>query len=42
MTRNPASGRVLGKLGFVSEGLMRRRVRKWGRFEDVELWARLA
>lgn len=39
MTRNPASGRVLGKLGFVAEGLMRRRVRKWGRDEDVELWA---
>lgn len=42
MTRNPASGRVLAKLGFVSEGLMRRRVRKWGVFEDVELWALLA
>lgn len=42
MTRNPASARVLGKLGFVAEGLMRRRVRKWSVFEDVELWALLA
>jgi RimJ/RimL family protein N-acetyltransferase len=42
MTRNPASGRVLTKLGFAAEGLMRRRVRKWGVFEDVDLWALLA
>lgn len=39
MLRNPASGRVLEKNGFKQEGLLRQRVRKWGRFEDVLLWA---
>jgi RimJ/RimL family protein N-acetyltransferase len=39
MTRNPASGRVLEKNGFKQEGLLRQRVRKWGQFEDVALWA---
>lgn len=39
MTRNPASGRVLKKNGFVEEGLLRQRVRKWGVFEDVVLLA---
>lgn len=42
MTRNPASGRVLEKNGFAQEGVLRQRVRKWGRFEDVALWAILA
>ena len=35
MVRNPASGRVLVRLGFRVEGLLRQRVRKWGVFEDV-------
>jgi RimJ/RimL family protein N-acetyltransferase len=35
MARNPASGRVLEKVGFRREGLLRQRVIKWGRFEDV-------
>lgn len=39
MVRNPASGRVLKKNGFVEEGLLRQRVRKWGVFEDVILLA---
>jgi ribosomal-protein-alanine N-acetyltransferase len=39
MTRNPASGRVLQKNGFKQEGLLHQRVRKWGQFEDVALWA---
>ncbi len=39
MVRNPASGRVLEKNGFKQEGLLRQRVRKWGKFEDVALWA---
>jgi RimJ/RimL family protein N-acetyltransferase len=39
MVRNPASGRVLEKNGFQKEGLLRQRVRKWGQFEDVALWA---
>lgn len=39
MERNPASGRVLEKNGFRREGLLRQRVRKWDRYEDVVLWA---
>lgn len=39
MLRNPASGRVLEKNGFRQEGLLRQRVKKWGQFEDVLLWA---
>jgi RimJ/RimL family protein N-acetyltransferase len=35
MVRNPASGRVLTKVGMNQEGLLRQRVRKWGVFEDV-------
>jgi [ribosomal protein S5]-alanine N-acetyltransferase len=39
MVRNPASGRVLTRLGMKPEGLLRQRVRKWGVFEDVVLMA---
>ncbi len=39
MVRNPASGRVLEKVGMQREGLLRQRVRKWGVFEDVVLLA---
>ena len=35
MLRNPASGRVLEKIGMKQEGILRERVRKWGVFEDV-------
>ena len=42
MVRNPASGRVLAANGFRQEGVLRQRVRKWGRYEDVVLWAVLA
>ncbi len=37
--RNPASGRVLQKLGMSHEGLLRQHVRKWDAFEDLELYA---
>ncbi|WP_088891590.1 GNAT family N-acetyltransferase [Leptolyngbya ohadii] len=37
MTRNPACGRLLRDYGFVQEGVLRQRVRKWGEFEDVVL-----
>ena len=37
LARNPASGRVLERAGFQREGLLRQRVMKWGRFEDVVL-----
>lgn len=37
MVRNTASAKVLQKNGFKLEGLLRQRVRKWGKFEDVKL-----
>ncbi len=33
--RNPASGRVLGKIGMTREGYLRQHLRKWNAFEDV-------
>jgi ribosomal-protein-alanine N-acetyltransferase len=36
--RNPASGRVLEKIGMRQEGMMRQHVRRWERFEDVVLY----
>ncbi len=39
MVRNPASGRVLEKIGMKREGVLRQRVRKWDVFEDVVLMA---
>ena len=41
MLRNPVSGKVLHKLGMEREGVLRQRVRKWDRFEDVALCALL-
>jgi RimJ/RimL family protein N-acetyltransferase len=35
MARNPASGRVLAKLGMTQEGYLRRHRRKFGRYEDL-------
>jgi RimJ/RimL family protein N-acetyltransferase len=34
--RNPASGRVLQKIGMQREGRLREHVRRWERFEDLE------
>ena len=42
LTRNPASGRVMQKLGMRSEGVSRHAVRKNDRFEDLETYAILA
>jgi RimJ/RimL family protein N-acetyltransferase len=39
MTRNPPSGRVLERIGMRWEGVLRERVLKWGRFEDVVIYA---
>ncbi len=36
--RNPASARVLQKLGMKHEGRAREHVKKWGVFEDLELY----
>lgn len=40
--RNPASGRVMQKLGMTLEGVHREAMRKWGRFEDLAMYAMLA
>lgn len=37
-SRNPASGRVMRKLGMHHEGCRRQHVRKWNRLEDLELY----
>lgn len=42
LKRNPASGRVLEKVGMTFEGLRRKHVRKWGVFEDVAFYGILA
>jgi ribosomal-protein-alanine N-acetyltransferase len=36
--RNGASGRVLQKLGMRHEGSRKQHVRKWGQFEDLEVY----
>ena len=41
-TRNPASGRVMQKLGMTFEGVQRSAVKKSGRFEDLACYAILA
>lgn len=41
-TNNPASGRVMQKLGMRREGVLREAVRKDGRFADLTLYAVLA
>ena len=35
MTRNPASGRVMQKIGMTYEGCQRQHIQKWGVFEDL-------
>ena len=42
LTRNPASGRVMQKLGMKSEGVHRHAICKNDRFEDLEMYAVLA
>jgi [ribosomal protein S5]-alanine N-acetyltransferase len=39
MTRNPASGRVLEKIGMQHEGRLRRQIQRWGVFEDTDIYA---
>lgn len=38
---NPASGRILQKLGMSYEGCQRQHLRKWGEFIDLELYGLL-
>jgi ribosomal-protein-alanine N-acetyltransferase len=37
-TRNPASGRVMQKLGMKHEGCLRQHFEKWDAFEDMEIY----
>ena len=39
LTRNPASGRVMQKIGMRHEGTLREHIRKWGVFETIECYA---
>jgi [ribosomal protein S5]-alanine N-acetyltransferase len=39
LTRNPASGRVMQKLGMTWEGRAREHVKKWDEYEDVEAYS---
>ena len=38
-TSNPASGRVLEKIGMTHEGTHRQMFRKWGEYKDVEAYS---
>ena len=42
MLKNPASGRVMEKIGMRKEGVLREHVKKWGRFEDIAVYGILA
>jgi len=35
LERNPASGRILQKIGMKYEGYLRQHIKKWGVFEDI-------
>ncbi|HSR47873.1 MAG TPA: GNAT family N-acetyltransferase [Anaerolineales bacterium] len=39
MTKNPASGQVLQKLGMTYEGTQRGSILRWGSFEDAAVYA---
>ena len=41
MTRNPASGRILEKLGMCAEGTLRQHYLKWDKLEDVTFYGLL-
>jgi RimJ/RimL family protein N-acetyltransferase len=38
LTRNPASGRIMQKIGMRHEGQLRQHVKKWDIFEDLEVY----
>ena len=42
MTRNPASGRVMQKIGMESEGLLKQHALKWDQFVDMAAYGILA
>lgn len=39
MTKNPASGRVMQKIGMQYEGRLRQQIKRWDAFEDAEMYA---
>jgi ribosomal-protein-alanine N-acetyltransferase len=39
MTKNPASGRVLQKIGMTREGILRQALKRFGKFEDAVLYS---
>lgn len=41
LVRNPASGRVMQKIGMVHEGTLRQDTIKWGRYEDLDRYGLL-
>jgi RimJ/RimL family protein N-acetyltransferase len=41
-SRNPASGRVMQKIGMRHEGTLRRHAVRWGEVHDLELYGLLA
>lgn len=42
LTRNPASERVLQKLGMTYEGCLRQHIKHWGVYEDLAIYGILA
>src|SRR5919108_378037 len=38
MARNPASGRIMQKIGMTYEGCLRQHIQKWGAFEDIVVY----
>jgi RimJ/RimL family protein N-acetyltransferase len=38
LSRNPASGRVMEKIGMTYEGCLSQHVKKWGDFEDIKVY----
>lgn len=41
MTKNPASGRIMQKTGMTFEGTLRKCIKKWDVFEDVNVYSLL-
>jgi RimJ/RimL family protein N-acetyltransferase len=41
LARNPASGRVMQKIGMLREGIIRQGTIKWDEFEDLEIYGML-
>lgn len=38
LTRNPASGRVMQKIGMQHEGTLKQHILKWDQYEDIECY----